>query len=79
MFLSLPLICCLLLAFNYKEIRAFIGRCIEDEALQYGAIVERRGTLREIYNATLSRLVNTMGLHLFELWEGGKIPIPRYL
>jgi hypothetical protein len=68
-----------LLAFNYKEVRAFIGRCIEDRCLQYGTIVERGATLQEIYNATLSRLVNTMGLHLFELWEGGKIPVPRYL
>ncbi|HEY2295152.1 MAG TPA: HNH endonuclease [Thermoanaerobaculia bacterium] len=68
-----------LLAFSYEEHRAFIGRCIEDRVLQYGTIVERKGTLPEIYNATLSRLVNTMGLHLFELWEGGKIPIPRHL
>lgn len=68
-----------LLAFNYAENRAFIGRCIEDKVLQFGSVVERRTTLREIYNVILSRLVNTLGLHLSELWGGGKIPIPKYL
>lgn len=68
-----------LLAFNYREHRPFIGRCIEDNVLQYGTIVERGTTLQEIYNVILSRLVNTMGLHLFEPWDGGEIPMPRYL
>jgi hypothetical protein len=68
-----------LLAYSYSEHRAFIGRCVEDRILQYGTIVEKEWSLQESYNIILSRLVNMMGLHLFEPWTGGEVPLPRDL